>query len=429
MKHDKRILMLINEFPPVGESGVQRPLKFVKYLVREGWQPFVVTPAKYPKSVFDYSLLNEVPDSVRIFKTPSLGLPAKGVDAIADIRFKMEAQSFSIKGFLWKVTKTINDFLFPLDKQIGWVPFALFKAVKLIRAYHLKNIYITGYPFSAFLVGIWLKKIYGSRITLVSDYRDAWQFEPLFETNVLPFRHRIIRKWDDRTLRHSDHVVFVTDYIRDRYCDILPRLKAKSSVIVNGFDEDDFVSLSPQSFDKPTIVYMGKFYSFKGNPLPLLRVIKDMPHLDLQFLHLGTLPENVAQQIKNENYEFYRFLGYKPHKEALNYSAGASINFIVINDDKESEGVYTGKLFELIRLQRPILALGPPRGIIKDLIESHNLGQYAHLSNAEAIRDALIKIINSSLTGVKDDRISERFSRQCLTRQLISIYDRTQEIE
>jgi len=424
MKPDKRILMMINEFPPVGESGVQRPLKFVKYLVREGWQPFVVTPARYPKSVLDYSLLHDVPESVRIFKTPSLGIPAKGVDAIADIRFKMEAQSFSIKGLLWKVTKTINDFLFPLDKQIGWVPFAFVKAVKLIRAYRLKHIYITGYPFSAFLVGILLKKIYGSRITLVSDYRDAWQFEPLFDTNVLPFRQKLIRKWDDRTLRHSDHVVFVTDYIRDRYCDKLPWLKVKSSVIINGYDEDDFANLSPHRYDKPTLVYMGKFYSFKRSPLPLLRVIKDMPHLDLQILHLGTLPENIAQQIRYENYEFYRFLGYKPHKEALDYSAGASFNLIVINDDKESEGVYTGKLFELIRLQRPILALGPAKGIVKDLIESHNLGQYAHLSDAGAIRDAIIKILNTSLTGINEDRFSERFSRQYLTRQLISIYER-----
>jgi len=415
--------MLINEFPPVGESGVQRPLKFVKYLVRAGWHPYVVTPARYPKSVLDYSLLNEVPAEVRLFKTASWGIPAKGVKAIADIRYRMETKLYSVKGLLWKFTKIINDLLFPLDKQIGWVPFAFCKAVKLIRTYRLKNVYITGYPFSAFLIGILLKRLFGSRIYWVADYRDAWQFEPLFETNVLAFRQRIICHWDDKILRYCDHAVFVTDYIRDRYCTKLPWLKAKSSVIVNGYDEDDFTNLMPHSHVKPTLVYMGKFYSFKGNPLSLMRVIKDIPELDLQLLHLGTLPDIVEQQIRQESYPFYRFLGYKPHKEALSIAAGATVNLIVINDDKESEGVYTGKLFELIRLQRPILALGPAQGIIKDLIESHNLGQYAHLSDRTAIKNALIKVLAQPFPGHHSDHIQDRFSRQYLTRQLTSIYE------
>jgi len=423
MKTDKRILMLINEFPPIGESGVQRPLKFVKYLVKEGWQPYVVTPALYPKSVLDFSLLDEVPASVKVYKTLSLGIPAKGVDKIADIRYKIEHKTMSIKGLLWRLIKIVNDFVLPLDKQMGWIPFAFIKAVQLIQVHGLKNVYITGYPFSAFVVGILLKKIYGAKITLVSDYRDAWQFEPLFEQNVLPFRQKIIRKWDDRTLKYSDHIVFVTDFIRDRYCSHHAWLAKKASVITNGYDEDDFVNITPYRFDTPTLLYMGKIYSFKPSPLKLLQAISDMPQLGLQCVHIGTLPDNVKEQIENNGYDFYHFWGYKSHKEALNYASGTQINLLLINDDPESEGVLTGKVFELIRLKRPILALGPIKGVVKDLIENYRLGQYAHISDVAAIKSAIENLLQFTQSNELDTNMIQIFSRQSLTRQLIKLYE------
>jgi len=413
--------MIINEFPPVGESGVQRPLKFLKYLALSGWQPYIVTPKKLPKSVIDPSLASEIPQQAIICKTSSWGIPARGVDLVADLREKA-TRPHPIKKAFWIIIKFINDLVFPLDKQIGWVPFAFWTSAKLIKKHRIKNIYITGYPFSAFLVGILLKMIMRKQIFWVADYRDAWQFEPLFESNVLPFRKAIIRFWDDLVLKNCDRVVFVTDFIKQRYVSKHAFLNDKSVVITNGYDESDFAFINPSTYSSVAFVYMGMIYSFKRSPMTLLKAISELNLQNFKYLHFGTIPPAILEEIKARGYDFYHFMGYKPHQEALNHAAGADINILINDDDEESVGVLTGKIFELIRLGRPILALGAKESLIKDLIITHKLGEYAPLRDIETIKTSIIKLLQSpqELT-IKPDVIA-RFSREALTQSLITLY-------
>jgi len=174
MKCDNRILMIVNEFPPTGESGVQRPLKFLKYLDRAGWQCWVITPKKLPKNVVDASLCDDVPPKAHIIKTHSWGLTASATDKVADIRAKTANKLSLLKRLIWGAAKLINDIVFPIDKQIGWAPFALVAAIKTIRKHDLRNVYITGFPFSALLIGVALKHVFKDKVFWVADYRDAW---------------------------------------------------------------------------------------------------------------------------------------------------------------------------------------------------------------------------------------------------------------
>jgi glycosyltransferase involved in cell wall biosynthesis len=419
IEHHK-ILMIVNEFPPTGESGVQRPLKFLKYLDRAGWQTYVVTPRKPSKTVLDHSLCTDIPAQSRIFYTPSWGLTGAATDKVAELRAK--TQPNPLRQLVWKTLKGINDLIFPLDKQIGWVPFAILKAIYLIRRFQIRNVYITGYPFSAFLVGIALKRIFGDKIYWVADYRDAWQFEPMFEQNILPFRQAIIRKWDDRVLKTCDRIVFVTDFIKARYQQRFRWIADKAVVITNGYDEDDFTGIIPHHFERFTILYMGKIYSYKSDPIPLLKVISELTEQNLQYIHIGTITPDILADIHSHNFPFFQYQGYQSHSDALSYAAGADVNVIILNNDKESEGVYTGKVFELIRIGKPILAVGPKVSILKDLLDKIQGGEYASIGDSDAIRAALAKLLQKPTSQDSITNSITQFSREQLCRALIKLY-------
>ncbi len=417
-----KLLMIVNEFPPVGESGVQRPLKFLKYLDRAGWETFVITPKRPAKTVLDHSLCQDIPPRTKIYRTWSLGFTGRAVDTVAELRHGTARRPEPGRKLLWKALSSLNHILFPLDKQIGWVPFALLISLRLLRRHQIKNVYITAFPYSAFIIGILLKKLLGKRIRWIADYRDAWQFEPLLQENLPALRKRVIRFWDEQTLKTCDQAVFVTDYIRERYLKAYPWLQDKATTITNGYDEDDFQGLAPKHFDRFTFVYMGKFYNLqRPDPRPLFNALQASTLQDFQLVHIGTISPDVREAISS--FKFYSYQGYKPHREALAFGLGASVNLLLINDDTESAGVYTGKVFELLRLGRPILALGPKNSVVKQLIETSGAGVYAHLGDETAITSAIEQLCGALDQYQADQTMITAFSRERLCEQLIRLYD------
>jgi glycosyltransferase involved in cell wall biosynthesis len=419
---NNKILMLINEFPPIAESGVQRPLKFLKYLVRDGWETFVITPRKKVKSITDESLIKEIPPEARIFRTASWGINSVSEQRISEARSDYGNSQSPVKRIAWILFKGVNDLIMPLDKQIGWVPFAFVRSVQLIRKYHIRNVYITAFPFSAFITGVLLKIWFKDRIFWVADYRDAWQFAPLLKESVHSYRYRFICSVDELVLRKADHVIFTSPYVRQRYEEKYPWLQGKADVITNGYDEDDFMDLPKTAFDKFTFVYMGKIHPALGNPLTLLQAIREILPGDKDYLNLGTIGQNVLTLIREQGFDFFNHLGYRPHAEALAYSAGADINVIIVNSDAESRGVFPGKVFELIRIGRPILAIGPKAGVVRELLEQTKAGVYASIEDKEEIKRALQLIISGVVQPIAISDEIKQYSRQELTKRLITIY-------
>ncbi len=414
---NNKLLMLVNEFPPSAESGVQRPVKFLKYLVRNGWEVYVVTPAKAVKQVIsDPSLEQDIPSAAKIFRTRSWGISE---EKLPGLKPKIDKQGLG--DGVRKLIKLVNDLIFPFDKQIGWVPFAVWTAVRLIRKHGISNLYITAFPFSAFRVGITLKRLFGKKLFWVADYRDAWQFAPILQKQVLPFRFRRICKTDEKVLRTADHIVFTSPFVLDRYRSKYPWLADKSDSITNGYDEDDFTGLQPQSFNKFTLVYMGKIYPAKGSPLPLLRALNKALDLDLQFLHLGTVGKSVLEQINLEGLKIYNYLGYKSHPEALSYSAGADINVIIVNNDPDSQGVIPGKLFELIRIGKPILAVGPRASVVEKIVTETQAGTYVCSDDEQQIAQSLKQLMGGFQSRIDISQI-EQYSRQACTQRLERIF-------
>jgi glycosyltransferase involved in cell wall biosynthesis len=401
---------------------VQRGLKFVKYIAASGWETHVIAPKGSIRKVTDYSLLDEIPASAHLHRVAGLGLMVKSESRMVQARFAHTAPRNPMVKAFWGFVKLINDLLFPFDKQIGWMPFALCKAIKLIRKHQIRNVFISAFPFSGFLVGIALKWIFKSKIFWIADYRDAWQFAPLIENFVLPFRYRIISKMDDIVLAKCDKAVFVTDHIRQRYIRHLPWLHTKAEVITNGYDESDFQALKAHKYNKLTFLLMGKVHGIKGSPLPFLEALAKSGLKDFQVIHIGSLAADVREQINAKGYDFFHFEGYKSHLEALNYAAGADVNLIILNDDPASVGVYSGKLFELLRIGKPILAMGPPVCIISDLLTQTDSGIYAHLNNQQELIEKIRYLANQDQNPKPAAGQIESYSRQNLAQQLLEIY-------
>ncbi len=421
-----KVLMIINEFPPTGESGVQRALKFVKYLSKAGHEVHVITPKKPVKSILDYTLCNDIPKSVIVHYTPSLGIKGKARDAIAKTKDSVKYQEPSlIKSIIWNIIKLVNDFIFPYDKQIGWVPFAIYKASKVIKKERIEKVFITSYPFSAQLIGLKLKKKFGSRIFYVADYRDSWQFEPKLSENVNRTRLRKIQKLDNMVLKKCDYFTVATEQILEEYFEIIPELKSKSTVILNGFDEDDFNDIVPMKFDKFTFFYMGKIYDYKRSPLPILETLHKVENsMDFQFISIGTIPKSILNDV-NSKFSFFKYLGYKSHKQALEMGAGADILVLIVNDDIKSKGVITGKVFEYIRLNKPILAICPKDGVLEKLINDYKLGVATQPNNEAMLLEAVNRIMNYNI--IRDDESIHKFSRESQTQQLIEVLSKHNE--
>lgn len=419
---NNKLLMIINEFPPTGLSGVQRALKFMKYACKEGWEVHAVVPKKPVRKETDPTLLQDIPTEAFIYRVGGLGIRSRNVSRITSTRFEDTMPKNPFSRVFWTLAKLVNDIIWPIDKQIGWVPFAAWKAAKIIRRHKIRNLYITAYPFSSFMAGIWLKKRFKDEIFWVADYRDAWQFGPLIEHKVHGFRLRHIQKKDEEFLRICDRAVFVTDSIRESYVNKYGWLAQKTEVITNGFDEDDFEGLKPKEFLEPRLVYMGRIDRNYGDPTPLLEALSACKIPGFRFLHLGSIAPHILTRIKEGKYPFYRYLGYLPHKAALEHILGAWVNLIMVDDSLGSEMALTGKIFELLRAGRPILSLGPKRSAMKDLLHQTGAGIHVWAKDTKKITEVLEQLLNGSEQfSAAQDAIQE-FNRRNLTLKLLDLY-------
>lgn len=419
---DNKLLMIINEFPPTGLSGVQRALKFLKYACREGWEVHAVVPNKPVRKETDHSLLVDIPPEAHIHRVGGLGIRSRNVSRITSTRFADTMPKNPLSRGFWTLAKFINDLLWPIDKQIGWMPFAAWKAARIIRRHQIRNLYITAYPYSSFLAGIRLKKRFKEKIFWVADYRDAWQFAPLLDKKVLPFRMKRIEKTDAKVLKTCDAAVFVTPRTRFLYAEKYPWAANKSRVITNGYDEDDFACLLPVPYPEPTLVYMGRMDRNYGDPLQLFAGMELASIPGLRLVHVGTIDPQLQARIEAKGITTYDHLGYQPHRTALEHILGAWANVIIRDNSPASEQDYPGKLFELLRAGKPILSIGAPGSIIGDLLRETGLGLHVNSADPDAIARALNQLLRDPHQTMAPSPIINQFSRAETTRQLLRLF-------
>ncbi len=171
---------------------------------------------------------------------------------------------------------------------------------------------------------------------------------------------------------------------------------------------------------------MGKLTKVYGSPLNLLEVLQESFSNNYQVIHIGNIEKAILQSIKNAGYTNYHYLGYQKHSEAIAYSLGADINLILLNEHSTAKYWFPGKLFELLRCGRPILALGPKESNLEKILSDTKRGRYAYINDKEQIKAQLKYILENPNQFDTSLETIKQYSREELCKQLLAIYERGQ---
>ena len=275
----KKILIITYYWPPSGGPGVQRWLKFSKYLPEFGYDPIIITvdPEKAEYPIKDHTLEQDVRAGQIVYRTDCSG--------IYEYYKKLtKAQSAPYSGFVnegtpslkQKIARFIRGNFFLPDARRGWNKHAYRQAIKIIQEEKIDAVITTGPPMSTHLVGQKLKKRF--HLHWIADFRDPWTdiyyYNKMYPT---PIAKAIDRKYERNVLLDADQVITVSDYIKKQLAAKSPAIQAsKIKVIANGFDAEDFDLIIPKE-DVFTITYTGTLaadYTIDSLSIQL----KDFPH-------------------------------------------------------------------------------------------------------------------------------------------------------
>lgn len=420
----KKVLIITYYWPPSGGAGVQRWLKFAKYLPEFGWQAVVLTVdpeyASYPQR--DESLAHEVHPDCLVFTTKSFELynlykTLSGKKEVPYGGFANESE----ESFLQKVSKFLRgNFLLP-DPRKGWNNYALKKAEELIRKYNIETVVTTSPPHSTQLIGLALKR--RLKIRWIADLRDPWTDIYYYDH----FRHTALARkidlnYERQVLENADVLITVSEDVKRIFSGKTTMPVAEKTVVIpNGFDEEDFQHVQFSGNRGKVITYTGTIseaYDVGG----LLKAIGQLdaqlrPEITIRFV--GKVPPSIAEKFATAGIST-ELVGYVDHARSIEYLFRSDLLLMVVPRVKNNKGIITGKFFEYLASGQPVLAVGPADGDLAELIRQTECGllfEYDDISGmSEFIADQLV---DPSFGGKQEK--TEPFSRRNLTGRIAAL--------
>ena len=436
----KRVLVITYYWPPSGGSGVQRWVKFVKYLPQEGWQPVVYAPENPEYTAIDHTLEAEIPHGTEIIRRPitepyNLYRKLMGKGASTDMKTLTAGAtggavteiSSGRKSFKQRLSLWIRGNLFVPDPRVGWVKPSVRFLKKYLAEHPVDVIVTTGPPHSMHLIGQRLHKELG--IPWIPDFRDPWT--RMYYLKHLPMSRRTwrrLRAMEQSVLDDCSTVLAVTPLVQEEF---QAQTKTPVAMITNGYDGGDFEqSVEPDGFFD--IVHTGLFAA-DGNPLNFWKVlgIKAWAEPDfkaaLRLRLVGKVDREVYDAIAEAGLKDNVVdLGYRDHLAAVREQLAASVLVLPLRNDPEYRPILPGKLFEYLASRRPILGIGQEDGAMARVLADTCAGVTAGWDNINAMRAFIDKAWEQHKAGgvppVEGD--IARFSRRSLTRELAALLER-----
>lgn len=410
----KTVMILAANFPPTGGVGVIRTLKFVKYLPSFGWEPIVVTLPSRSEKIIDDSLLVEIPSTAEVHRP-----------FFFDYR-KM------IPGDIAKLIRPIEGkFNFP-DKYVQWNHFA-FKYIedKILPKTKIDLIYTSVGPHSTLLLAQKLKQHFS--IPFVVDLRDPFSFS---QYSILDSKNRWskkARKIEKSVFNDADHINNVSKIWKEKYERLYPEIVAKSSLIPNGYDEEDFKHLTRKTRNKIfTIGYNGTFSRIV--PIePLIAAMIEIHKTEKISIRLSIATPIKLRKLKSKYpYLFHNSLidhkGFLPHKESLQKLYQSDTSILILNDIPAIKGMIPAKAYEYLRLNRPILLLHRKGSFLSKLIEDTSTGFTVNINDRTEIVKGLLTMYknweNRKLDHNPNWEEIRKYERRYLTQKLSNIFNR-----
>lgn len=425
-KAGRKVLIITYYWPPSGGAGVQRWLKFVKYLRNFGWEPVVYTPENPEYPAIDNSLLKDIPQGIEIVRTPiwePYSFYKKLVGAKKNERINAGFLSEKKRpGLAERFSIWLRGNFFIPDARKFWINPSIKFLVKYLKQHPVDAIVSTGPPHSMHMIALGVKKRTG--LPWLADFRDPW-------TNIDFYHELMLSSWADRkhhkqemsVLKKADEVVVISNSMKT---DFLKLLKRDYSVITNGYDQDDIAGVDVKIDERFSVAHIGTMVKTR-NPLLLWEVLSEEISKDTDFANdleiklVGSVDYSVTESIEAAGLGNYvNKISYVPHNEVVKIQQQSQVLLLLINDTPNAKVILPGKFFEYMAARRPILCIGPRDGDAAEVILETNAGYVSEKDDKESIRKAINELYSRFRTGknIVDSKGIARFSRESLTGRM-----------
>ncbi|MFP6664118.1 MAG: glycosyltransferase [Deltaproteobacteria bacterium] len=451
----KKAFLISYRFPPQGGGGVQRTLKYTKYLRDFGWEPVVHTARKPFWNVWDESLLDEIPQGVAIHQTRTFeiekvehglrsllsrlrGARKKAAPRVdeATANARKERGESARGGAAGGLKDLIYKHLLIPDQQIFWVLPALFAGRRLVRSEGAAVIHTSSPPNSLHLYGGLLAKLTG--LPWVADFRDPWTDGPRRRRNYIgnPRREKIELAMERWVMRNADHIVVSAPPLRDRFLakyDFLS--EERISVVTNGYDIDDF--READKIEEALLPEKAFHLTGTGNieqMFPAEHLFRAMAaacakheglRRDLR-VHLVGAKKGYYDSLLEELglAERVTYEGWVPHARSIRYlqESDALLMCMIPHEGGGNEKL-SGKGFEYLYMRKPFLCLTKP-GLASELFSATELAKIVDPYDEEKIEQTLLELYERrDSPAAANDELIRRFDRRNLTGRLAGIFD------
>ena len=417
-----KVLVIAYYWPPAGGPGVQRWLKFTKYLPESGIEPIVFVPKNADYPILDDSLLQEVPEHIKVIKHPIFepyklaSIFSKGkTKRISSGIIKKEGKQSIIERFLLWVR---GNFFIP-DARKYWVKPSVRFLEKYIATNSIETIITTGPPHSVHLIGLRLKQLL--QVQWIADFRDPWtNIGYHSELKLSSSSQKKHLKLESQVLNRADKLVVTSQNTMNEFS---AKTNRPIRVITNGYDGDLPDVRLDNSF---TISHIGSLLTDR-NPEALWKVLGELVleneafKEQLRIQLIGVVGEEVLSSMnKNGLKSFVSNLGYMKHESVVGYQTKSQVLLLAEIDDAKTQGIIPGKLFEYMKANRPILALGPENWEAGEIVQQTQSGEYVQAHDENAIKKVVLDWFEHYQSGrlkIKSKDI-EKYHRRELTRNL-----------
>ncbi|MCD0466364.1 glycosyltransferase family 4 protein [Flavobacterium sp. ENC] len=422
----KKLLIITYYFPPAGGPGVQRWLKFVKYLPEFNIQPIVYVPENPTYPIVDEGLVSEISDQVIVLKNKiwepyqlaSVFSKNKTKKISSGIFPQKKKQTFLDKTFLW-----VRGNLFIPDARVFWVKPSVVYLEKYIRENNIDTIVTSGPPHSLHLIGLELKQ--KLNIKWLADFRDPWTtigyHKALRLSSYAAGKHK---KLEHKVLNSADTIIVTSKTTKTEFEAITNK---PISVITNGYDVEN---VEKQVLDtKFTLAHIGSFLSDRNPEFlweSLVELLTEIPdfksHLEIKLI--GAVSQEVLDAIDQHKLgDYLNLLGYVSHREAIAHQKKSQVLLLIEINSEDTKSIIPGKLFEYMVSERPIIAIGPQGSDFAAIVKETNTGVFFDYSEKAKLKSVILDFYNQFLEGkLQSNGIGlQQYSRKNLTGQLVEL--------
>jgi glycosyltransferase involved in cell wall biosynthesis len=276
-------------------------------------------------------------------------------------------------------------------------------------------------------------------IPWVADFRDPWAYAS-WTHKVRPMELLNMRL-EKKVLARADRLIITLPKLINEFKTIEKKFNpARCSLILNGYDEEDFKDISPHIFEQFTIVYTGRLSHPRRSPYHLFDALsslfQEFPDLKskIRVVFTGRTSSSVTRLVKEYKLkDCVEMKGYLEHKKALSYICGASVLFLLAVETKgtgkpfQGKDVISLKLFEYLRAKRPILALVPEDSDSARIVQDTRSGVVVEPTDYQKAKKVILDMYEKYREGElklrSNDSLIQKYERKVLTERLAEIFD------